>query len=126
VIILLNVHVSTGDKRYTNNSFYEELECLFNQLLKYHMKILFGDVNAKVGREDIFKPTIGNENLHEFSNDNRVKVVNFATPKSLIVKSTLFPHCNIHKYTWAFDEETKNQTGHNLIDERWHSSEVDV
>jgi hypothetical protein len=43
------------------------------------MKILLGDFNAKVGREDIFKPIIGNESLHEATNDNRVRVVNFAT-----------------------------------------------
>jgi hypothetical protein len=42
------------------------------------MKILLGDCNAKVGRENIFKPTIGNESLHEISNDNGVRVVNFA------------------------------------------------
>jgi hypothetical protein len=47
------------------------------------MKILLGDFNAKVGREDIFKPTNGNESLHEISNDNGVKVVNFATSKNL-------------------------------------------
>jgi hypothetical protein len=40
------------------------------------MKILLGDFNAKVGKEDIFKPTIGNESLHETSNDNGVRVVN--------------------------------------------------
>jgi hypothetical protein len=34
--------------------------------------MLLGDFNAKVGREDIFKPTIGYESLHEISNDNRV------------------------------------------------------
>jgi hypothetical protein len=34
------------------------------------MKILLGDFNAKVGREVIIKPTIGNESLHEISNDN--------------------------------------------------------
>jgi hypothetical protein len=45
------------------------------------MKILLGDFNEKVGREDIFKPTIGNESLHETSNDNGVRVVNFATSK---------------------------------------------
>jgi hypothetical protein len=43
---------------------------------------LLGDFNAKVGREDIFKPTIGNENLHEIRNDNGVRVVNLATAKS--------------------------------------------
>jgi hypothetical protein len=29
------------------------------------MKILLEDFNANAGREDIFKPTIGNESLHE-------------------------------------------------------------
>jgi hypothetical protein len=61
------------------DSFYEELERVFDKLPVYHMKILLGDFNVKVGREDIFKLTIGNERLHEISNDNGVKVVNFAT-----------------------------------------------
>jgi hypothetical protein len=43
------------------------------------MKTLLGDFNAKVGRQDIFKTIIGNESLHEASNDNGVRVVNFAT-----------------------------------------------
>jgi hypothetical protein len=51
------------------------------------MKNLLGVFNAKVGRVDILKPTLGNESLHEISNDNGVTVVNFATSKSLIVKS---------------------------------------
>jgi hypothetical protein len=59
------------------------------------------DFNAKVGREDIFKPTIGNESLHEISNDNGVGVVNFATFKNLTVKNMMYPHCNIHKFTWT-------------------------
>jgi hypothetical protein len=37
------------------------------------MKILLGDFNAEVGREDIFKPTIMNESSHEISNDSGVK-----------------------------------------------------
>jgi hypothetical protein len=54
------------------------------------MKILL-DFNAKVGKEDIFKPKIGNESLHEITIDNGVRIVNFATSKNIIVKSTLFP-----------------------------------
>jgi hypothetical protein len=46
------------------------------------MKILL-DFIAKVDKEDIFKPTVGNESLHEISNDNGVRLVNFATSKSL-------------------------------------------
>jgi hypothetical protein len=60
------------------------------------MKILLGDFNAKVGREDIFNPTIGNESLYEISNDNGVRIVNSATSKNLTVKSTMFSHRNIH------------------------------
>jgi hypothetical protein len=65
------------------------------------MKILLGDFNAKVGREDIFKPIIDNKSLHEASNDNGVRVVNFVTSKNLTVKSTTFPHYDIHKHTWT-------------------------
>jgi exonuclease III len=98
------------------DSFYEELEQVFDQFHKYHMKILLGDFNAKVGREDIFKPIIGNESLHEASNDNEVRVVNFATSKNLIVKGTTFPHRDIHKHTWTSDGVTHNQICHVLTD----------
>ena len=62
-------------------SFYKELVQVFYHFPKYHMKILLGDFNAKVGRENIFKLTIGNESLHRDSNDNGVKIVNFASSK---------------------------------------------
>jgi endonuclease/exonuclease/phosphatase family metal-dependent hydrolase len=89
------------------------------------MKILLGDFNAKVGKEHIFKPAIENQSLQETSNDNGVRVVNFATSKNLIVKSTKFPH---HKsyITWTSDGKTHNQIDHILIDRRRHSSIFDV
>jgi hypothetical protein len=59
------------------DSFYEQLEQIFDQFPRYHMKILLGDFNAKVGREDIFKPIIGNKSLHEARNDNGVRFCNF-------------------------------------------------
>ena len=43
------------------------------------MKIILGDFNAKVGGENIFKLTTGNDSLHQESNDNGVRIVNFAT-----------------------------------------------
>jgi hypothetical protein len=59
--------------------------------------MLLRNFNANVGREDIFKGTFGNKSLHEVSNDNGVRVVSFDTLEIIIVKNTVFPHCNIHK-----------------------------
>jgi hypothetical protein len=42
------------------DSFYGELERVFDKFPEYHMKIRLGDSSAKVGREDIFKSTIWN------------------------------------------------------------------
>jgi hypothetical protein len=59
--------------------------------------------------ENIFKPTTGNKSLHQESNDNGVRIVNFVASKNLFVKSTMFPHRNIHKYTWTSpDGKTHN------------------
>jgi hypothetical protein len=53
------VHAPTEDKDdVIKDSFYKELEQVFDQFPRYHMKILL-DFNVKVGREDIFKPIIG-------------------------------------------------------------------
>jgi hypothetical protein len=109
------------------DSFYEELERVFDKFPKYRMKILLGDVNAKVGKEDIFKPKIGNESLHEISNYNGVRLVHFATSVNLRVKSTMFPLRNIHKYTWTSpDGKTHNQIDHIMVDRRRHSNVLDV
>jgi len=127
-IIVLIVHAPSEDKSGdTKVSFYEELEQVFDHFPRDHMKILFGDFNEKVGRENICKPTIGNESLQQDSKDNGVRIVNFGTSKNLVVKSTMFPHRNIHKCTWTSpDGQTYNQIDQILIDRKWHSNIIDV
>jgi exonuclease III len=66
-IIVLNVHAPCEDKGDdVKDSSYVELGRVFDQFPRYNTKILLGDLNAKVGREIMFKLTIGNESLHEF------------------------------------------------------------
>ena len=51
---VLNVHAPSEKKSDdSKDSFCEELEQVFDHFPKYHMKILLGDFNAKVG-ERIF------------------------------------------------------------------------
>jgi hypothetical protein len=64
-IIVLNVQSPCEDKSdHVKHNFNEELGRVFDQFPRYDMKILLGDFNTKVGREDIFKPTYGNERSH--------------------------------------------------------------
>jgi hypothetical protein len=114
------MHKPSEDKSDdARDSFDEELEQVFDHFPRYHMKILLGDFNAKVGRKNIFKPTIGNDSVHQDSNDNGVRIVNFSTYKKLFVKSTMFPNRNIHKCTWTSpDGQTHKQIDHILIDTR--------
>jgi hypothetical protein len=40
---------------HVKDSFYKELERVFDKFPKYHMKIVLGDFSAKIRKEDIFK-----------------------------------------------------------------------
>jgi hypothetical protein len=60
-----------------------DLENVFDTFPKYHMTILLGYIDVKVGKEDVFKPTIVKERLHEINNDNGVAIVNSATSENL-------------------------------------------
>ena len=56
--IVLNVQALTEEKSDdSENKFYEELEQVFDHFPEYHINILVGEFNTKVGRENIFKPT---------------------------------------------------------------------
>jgi len=80
-----------------------------------------------LGREDIFKPTIGNETLHQDSKDDGVRILNFATSKYPVVMSTIFPHRNIHTYSWTSrDGKIHSQIDQVLIDRKWHSYMLNV
>jgi len=75
-ITVVNVHAPNEEKSdESKDSFYEQV---FDHFPKY-MKMLLEDFNAKVGRENIFKPTIGQERLHQDSNNNGVRLINFST-----------------------------------------------
>jgi hypothetical protein len=104
------------------DNFCDELESVFDKFPKYLMKVF----SAKVVREDIFNPIIGNDSLHEISTDNGVRIVNFATLKisqSIIQCSLQHPYI----YTWMSPDGKKhNRIDHILIDRPRHSSVLDV
>jgi hypothetical protein len=49
------VHATNKDEYYIKkDTFYEEVEQVFDHLPRYHMEIFLGESNAEVWREDIF------------------------------------------------------------------------
>jgi hypothetical protein len=77
-VIVVNVHALCEDKSDdVKDSFYKEPGHVFDQFPRY-MTILLDDFNAKVYREDIFKPRIRNKSSQEISNDNGGRLLNFA------------------------------------------------
>ena len=79
------------------------------------MKIVLGDFIAKVGREDIFKPKIGNESLHQENSDNGVRRVNFAKKKKKKKNKFLRARCS------------RTETFTNTLDHsRWEDLQPDL
>ncbi|XP_046663006.1 craniofacial development protein 2-like [Homalodisca vitripennis] len=109
------------------DNFYGLLDELVGRLPSFDMKIILGDANAKVGREEVWRPAIGKESLHQESNDNGTRLASFAIANEYKIVSTMFPRKDIHKYTWTSPGgTTKNQIDHVITDQRHKSSITDV
>jgi hypothetical protein len=91
------------------------------------VKIIGGDLNAQMGRESNYIPSIRKESLHIASNDNGIRVINFAVSKHLVVSSTFFPKKNIHKQTWVFPNTiNKSQINYIIIEKRHKSCIINL
>ena len=120
---LINAHAPT-EEDHVKEKFYDTLEKIYDVTPKYDIKIVLGDFNAKIGKETTFRPTIGKESLHKETNNNGLRLIDFASGKCMTISSTKFPHKNIHKATWISpDGATRNQIDHVLIDRR-HGSDI--
>ena len=70
-VAMINVYATTEDKGpQEKDEFYYQLERVLDTLHANDVKIVLGDLNAKIGREEEFRNTIGRNSLHEISNDN--------------------------------------------------------
>jgi len=126
-IVLINIHGPTNEQDEEEKElFYTILEDVYESV-KGNIILALGDFSAKIGRERYYRSITGNQSLHELSNDNGTKLVNFAAAKGLVVKSTMFLRKNIYncilKYTWiASNGVNKNQIYHILINNRFKNS----
>ena len=79
---LINVHAPTEE--------------VYDSCPSNDIKIVLGDWNAEVGREEIYQGLIGKHSMHLHKNNNGQRVVDFAAAKNMVVSSTCFPHKDIY------------------------------
>ena len=82
-IILICAHAPTEDKDVeTKDMFNERLERQYDRCPDHDIKIVSGDFNAKIGKENIFGPTVGKFRLYDETSDNGMRLIDFATTKT--------------------------------------------
>jgi hypothetical protein len=93
---IINAHGPTEDKaKEREDDFYQTLENTYNVLPQNDIKLTAGDLNAKIGKEEIYKGITGKYSLHAISNDNGDGLIDFARSKNIIISSTCFIHPDI-------------------------------
>jgi len=81
--------------------FYDLLENTHEECPSYDLKIVVGDMNAEIGKEEVYCPTTGKHSLHESTNGNGYSLREFAALNNMVIGRTNFPHKNILKSTWT-------------------------
>lgn len=89
------------------NNFYYILEAICDNCLQNDVKVIFGDLNSKIGREAFHQHQTG---LHSLHTESGSRVINLKVERSMMVGSTMFPRKDIYKYmSISPDRETSNQ-----------------
>lgn len=125
---LINIYAPTNDKSDDDkDAFYERLDRTYGECPKHDVKIVLGDANAQVGNETFLSTVVGKESFHPRSNDNGLRLVNFAAARGMAICSTFFARKRIRKHTWRHPSgESVSQIDHVLVDGRHFSDVMDV
>ncbi|KAI8121895.1 Craniofacial development protein 2 [Lucilia cuprina] len=126
-ISLICAHAPTEEKdEGVKDRFYDRLDDLYDRCPKHDVKIVLGDFNAKIGKENVFGPIVGKFSLHDETSENGMRLIDFAAARNMVISSTRFKHLDIHKATCAHRKNRRNQIDHVIIDGRHSSSVLDV
>jgi len=120
-ITFVNVHAPTEDAEdEIVDELYDTLKSVCDEIPKHDAIIMLGDFNTKLGKEQLYKDIIGRNSLHEVTNNNGLRLVQYATINNFKVLSTWYPRKYIHKGTWKIPGTNDvNQIDHIIVSKRW-------
>jgi endonuclease/exonuclease/phosphatase family metal-dependent hydrolase len=127
-IAFVNAYAPTKDTEdETVGEFYETLQSVCDELSGHDAIITLGDFNDKLGKEQIYKDITGRHSLHEVTNNNELRLVQYATTNNFKVLSIWYPSEDIHKGTWKVPATNDtNQIDHIIVSERWGTDTENV
>ena len=64
------------------------------------MILVIGDLNAKMGTDNINIEQVIGKHGYGIRNENGEHLIDFCLTKRCVIGGTVFPHKNIHKLTW--------------------------
>jgi hypothetical protein len=86
---LISTHTPSEDKyEVAKEEFYSSLEKVCDAFSNYDMKTALGNFNAEVGKESYLYTACGGHSLHNETNDNRKRMVNFALERDVAATGT--------------------------------------
>ncbi|XP_052271383.1 craniofacial development protein 2-like [Dreissena polymorpha] len=99
----------------TNETFYDALQTVADELPKRDIKLLSGDMNAKIGKTNTGKKLImGTQALGDM-NENGELFTDFCAFNNLDIGDTTFQHKDIHKVTWISPDGKKPDRLHHYL-----------
>ena len=98
------------------DTFYEQLQAELENTPGHEIKIVMGDLIAKVGNDNRnYERAMGREGCGTM-NDNRERLLDICTTYDFVIGGTLFPHRDVHKLTWySSNGRDKDQIDHLMI-----------
>jgi exonuclease III len=127
-ITFVNVHAPTKDTEDdTVYEFYETLQTVCDELPKHDAIITLGDFSAKLGKEQSYKDITGRHSLHEVTDNNGHRLVQYTAINNFKVLSTWYPRKDIHNGTWKIPgTNDTNQIDHILVSKRWATDTANI
>ncbi|KAL9976159.1 hypothetical protein ACROYT_G013418 [Oculina patagonica] len=112
---IIQVYAPTNDADTDEkDGFYDLLQQVYDRTPQHDIIIIMGDWNAKLGHQlEGENGVVGKHGLGSDRSDNGERFIEFCAANNMAITTTMFPHKDIHKYTWTSpDGRTRNQIDH--------------
>ena len=112
---IVQVYAPTNEAEdEAKETLYDQLQKILDAVPRHDMLLVMGDWNAKLeARQEGESIIVGKHGLNCERNDNGDCFVTFCASNNFTITSTMFPHKDVHRYTWISpDCQHQNQIDH--------------